>query len=440
MSTASAPTVRRDDRLGEEVHQATLPDGLPVYVLPKPSFRQKYAIVACRYGSNDAAFVPPGEDAPWRPASGIAHFLEHELFEDEAGTVFEDFGKIGASPNAFTASSMTAYHFTCVDRFPEALDLLLGFVGKPVFHDEAVDRERRVIAQEIKMYDDSPDWRAVTALRRAIFHAHPAREDIAGTVESIADIKAADLERCYRTFYRPDNMVLAVAGDLDPAEVIAQATAKRAALGIEALGAERGDGPQRVRIEEPESVAERSSRLELEVSVPRVFVGWKDRPTLGRGEPLLRRQMEVGLLLDLLFGAASDFYERHYEAGLIDGSFSSSFSGEEDHGFVVAGGETDRPDDLAEAVIACVADARKTGVSADDLARIRNKAVGRFVRAWNGIAGVADTLVATHFMGVDLFRYLELLETIDKPALERRLAHLFDDELRTVLTVTPKPA
>ena len=425
-----------DERLGEEVHRGALDDGLPFYVIPRPAFRQKYAVIATRYGSCDAEFHAPGRDGPWRPPHGVAHFLEHELFEDEAGTVFDAFSKIGASPNAYTSYDQTAYHFGCVESFEPALDLLLGFVGKASFTDASADRERRVIAQEIKMYEDSPGWQTMHALREALFVRHPVRIDICGTVATIDEITAEQLDLCYRTFYRPDNMVLVVAGDLDPADVLDRARARWAEARPDAP-AGGGEPLRRIAPDEPPEVVHPERRLTLDVAAPRVLMGFKDRAPGDEGEALLRRELEMSLLLDQIFGPASRFHDEHYRAGLIDATFSTGYAADRDYGYAVIGGETERPDDLVDAVRRAIAQARERGVDPDDIARVRNKAVGRWVRLWNDVDRAADAQVTAHFLGIDLFRFIEVLESIDAESLDRRLREHLAESLGVVVHVEP---
>ncbi|MBI3725955.1 insulinase family protein [bacterium] len=207
---------RTSPRLKETVVSARLEDGLPVFVSPRPGFLKGFAIVATGYGSLDNEFVPLGEQKMTRFPEGIAHFLEHKLFEDEAGDVFDEFARLGASANAFTSHAITAYHFSASEKFQECLDLLLDFVSDPYFTEESIEKERKVIAQEIRMYDDLPDQRGHLSLLKALYHHHPIREDIPGTVQSIQKITKAQLEACYRTFYRPENMVCFVTADVDP--------------------------------------------------------------------------------------------------------------------------------------------------------------------------------------------------------------------------------
>ncbi|MBL4846701.1 MAG: insulinase family protein, partial [Planctomycetes bacterium] len=220
--------IRASGRVDEEFHEGVTEDGLRVKVIPRPGYQKKFAIFVTDYGSIDTAFQAPGADQFCETPPGVAHFLEHKLFQTKEGDAFSEFARYGASANAFTSYTQTAYHFGTSSDFYPCLDLLLDFVAVPYFTPEAIDKERKVIAQEIRMYEDSPDAVAHLDLLQALYHSHPVREDITGSLDSICEIDGDVLELCHRTFYNPENMVLVVSGDLDPSEVYARTEAARA--------------------------------------------------------------------------------------------------------------------------------------------------------------------------------------------------------------------
>jgi predicted Zn-dependent peptidase len=424
--------VTRSERLAEEVHTGRLSNGLTVAVLPKRGFFKKHAVLATRYGSIDNVFRAPGEPEPREVPAGIAHFLEHKLFEEEGGNAFDRFSKNGAYCNAFTSYTTTAYLFSCTDLFDENLGLLVDFVGDPYFTEAAIARERQIISQEIRMYEDSPDWRGFQALLEALYVRHPVRVDITGTVDSIARITRADLERCYRTFYNPTNMILFATGDLEPARVADEA---ERAFARRRYGA--GGPVLRVLPDEPAAVAAREVRTRLDVSQPRLLLGWKDTDVGRGGIDLLRKEVEITFAIELLFGRSSDFYQRCYESGLIDATFSASYTGEVDHGYTAIAAETESPERLREEVLATLDAGLAAGFAPEDFARIKNKALGKFLRNFNSLEFIASSFVQGHFSGASFFDYLGAIEAATLEAVRARAAAHFRPELLAASIVEP---
>lgn len=423
-------------RMRESIFAARLEDGLPVFIASRPGFLKGFAIVATSYGSLDNEFVPVGAQKMTRFPEGIAHFLEHKLFEDQAGDVFDQFARLGASANAFTSHAVTAYHYSAAETFYECLDLLLDFVADPYFTEESIEKERKVIAQEIRMYDDLPDQRGHLNLLKALYHSHPIREDIPGTVASIQQITKAQLESCYHTFYRPENMVLCVAADVDPKECL-ERIARNAAQRLQKYGPPKKGPIVRAPIAEPRGVKAKRIEEKSSVSRPHVWIGWKGQPE-PRGERFIRKEFEVAFLLDLLLGRSTEFYEKHYESGLLDGTFGASYVTErDDHAYLVIEGETDDPDALVRAVDERLAEARAKGLSADDFARIRSKAFGRFLRSFNSLEYVGTGYAEAYFQGWDFLRYLDILEPVAMSDLLARLDDVFPDEGKAISIVRP---
>ncbi len=423
----------RSDWLREEVHGRRLENGLWVFVLPKPRFLKKHALLAARYGSIDVSFRAPWEAAAASVPEGIAHFLEHKLFEREGGNAFDRFSQNGAYCNAYTSYTVTAYHFSCTDLFDENLRLLIDFLELPPFTEEAIAREKEIIGQEIKMYEDSPDWRGLLNLLDALYVVHPVKVDIIGTGESIARIDKAALDRCYRAFYQPPNMALFATGDLDPEAVFA--TAARA-FEARPLPAAAGD-PVRVAPAEPPGVARARAEARLDVAHPRALLGFKDRDVGFDGPALLRKDIEMTFILDLAFGRSSSFFQRHYESGLLDQSFQATYAGERDHGHAVLGGETEDPERLHQAILEELRTVKASGFAASDFERIKRKAMGRFLRSFNSLEFVANGFVASHFLRFGFFDYLPALDAVRLEDLHARLETQLDEARSAVSILRP---
>ena len=422
---------RSSSILREEIVSTTLACGLPVHVLPKRGFSKKVGIFAARYGSIDLAFTPPKRERLATPP-GIAHFLEHQLFKKAGGEdVLMEFGRTGASSNAFTDYCTTAYYFTGSGEFDKNLDLLVSFVSDPYFDEDNVAKEKLIIEQELRMYEDSPDHRLYKNLMRILYTAHPVRLDIGGEVSDIQKIDRGLLESCYRMFYSPSNMDLIVAGDVDPADVFSRVERLLPSEKFPPLG-EIG---RHLEVEPP-GVKERVAREAMDISRPRVLLGFKE--TDGGTRKPLERELEMSVLLDLLFGRGSDFYNAAYEKGLIDDSFSFSYSGEDAFGFSLIGGETGEPETLAERILEELHAARKRRPKLADVERSRRKRLGKFIRSFDSPDGAAFLLLGCEPRGIDILEVPKLLQKLTPAALERRLREHFDERNYAVSILTPK--
>ncbi|MCG0239183.1 MAG: insulinase family protein [Firmicutes bacterium] len=425
--------VQHDERLRETIYWETLPSGLKVGVLPRKGWREATARVAVNYGSNDSVFVPPGASQPVEVPAGIAHFLEHKLFESEEGNAFDRFSALGADANAYTSWQQTVYYFTTTRNFRECLDVLLEMVQTPYFTDETVAKEQGIIGQEIRMYLDHPEWRSRQNLLEAMFQRHPVRIDIAGTEESIRRITKDDLYLCYRTFYHPANMMVFVAGDVDPEAVVAQVAEK-----VESRGYQPQPPIQRIYPEEPPEVGERRREEELAVSQPIFRLGFKERQVGERGRPLLVRELLTGIVLDAVLGRASPLYNRLYEDGLIDSRFGSDYTGEETWGLTTIAGPTRDPVELEKRLLEGIAEARERGIDPADFERAKKKALGRFLFFMNSTESIAYVVTDGFFKDIGLFDILPTFESLTLEEANERLREHFDPRYAVTSIIWPR--
>lgn len=410
----------------ETVFFEQLDNGLAVYLLQKKGYEKTYATFTTRYGSIDNRFKKDGD---WvNVPDGIAHFLEHKMFESEQGDVFQEFGRLGASANAFTSFSRTAYLFSATSLIEQNLETLIDFVQDPYFTPESVEKEKGIITQEIQMYQDNPGWRLFFGLIESMYAKHPVRIDIAGTPESIDQITADDLYTCYRTFYHPSNMVLFVVGNIDPAETLALIKANQA----------KKDYTDRPAIErdygvEPPRVAKPRFELELDVKTPKVLIGYKDS-SLG-GQEQLRRELTSELLLHLLFDQTSSTYLELYEDGLIDDTFSFDYSSEEEFAFATFGMETEDPERFIAAYEKLLAN--RPDFEETEVVRKRNMMQGKFLRSLNSPEFIANQFSRHALAGTNLFTLPTLIASITKEEIESRFDELFALENRAISIVKP---
>lgn len=416
-------------RIGESVHRETLPNGLEVCVVPKPGFAKSYAFFATRYGGMDTRFCLDGRwlDTP----AGIAHYLEHKMFDTREGNALQTLAKNGAEPNAFTANAMTGYYFSSTEHFEENLEILLSFVSVPYFTEESVAKEQGIIGQEIRMIEDDPDWQLYARMMRALYSESTARTAIAGTVESISHITAETLYDCHKAFYTPSNMILTVVGDVDPVRV--------SGLARKVLPQEGGPAVPRDYGQEPEAVAERETRLAMEVSSRQFLTGYKCRP-VPEGESRLRSMVLGDLACDLLFGESSPLYQRLYGQGLINSSFGGDFELLPGAAYLYAGGESKDPKAVSAALQEEADRLVRQGVDEGFFRRTLRAGFGSSLRGLNSFENIAVSLTEGQFGGYDPFRFPEVFDSITQEDVLGFLRENVTAERSAFSEIVPKEA
>ncbi len=423
-----------DPLLKDTLYTERLENGLTVAVLHKPGYKTVTARVATNYGSVDSRFVDPATGQEVQVPDGIAHFLEHKLFEQEDGTNVSDlFSELGAESNAYTTYTHTVYYFSTTQNFEECFELLLDFVQEPYFTDESVAKEQGIIEQEIRMYLDDPGWRSSANLLEALYNEHPVRIDIAGTVESIHQITKETLYLCHKTFYHPSNMVVFVAGDVDPAKVIETARANFGKRGYAAQAE-----IQRIMPEEPTHICEKRRSQKLVVNQPIFRMGFKDKRVGLRGRPLLEQDLMTAVILDAVCGRGSQLYTDLYESGLIDQRFGFEYSPDETYGYSYFTGPTRDPGELEVRLLAGVQEACGKGLNAEDFERARKKTVGRIVNFMNDLDSMAYVFIDGYFKDVNLFDLIPVAQGLNLETANQRLREHFDPASAAVSIIYPK--
>ncbi|OAS21671.1 EF-P 5-aminopentanol modification-associated protein YfmH [Paenibacillus oryzisoli] len=406
--------------LDETIYHEKLDNGLHVFVLPKAGFQKTYATFTTQYGSIDNHFQVQGKDEV-RVPDGIAHFLEHKMFEEPEGDIFATFATNGASANAFTSFDRTAYLFSSTDRYLENLTTLINFVQNPYFTDENVEKEKGIIGQEIKMYEDNADWRSYYGLIESLYAKHPIHIDIAGTVASIAEITKETLYECYNTFYHPSNMSLFVVGGVDPQEVITLVKDNQAAKTFPPQGE-----IQRFFPDEPNEVKEARRIILLPVSLPKCLMGFKEAAPAVTGKPLLVRELTTKLMLDILFSSSSDIYQTLYDDQLISDNFGHEYNCSDGYAFSIVGGDTKDPEQLIARIREVVEKRKEPGLDLITFERSRKKKIGSFLRMMNSPESIANEYTKYRFKGIDLFDILPVYEQLTLEDVNRRFREHFD--------------
>jgi predicted Zn-dependent peptidase len=422
------------DQLQEELYHEKLPNGLNVYILPKKGFNKTFATFTTKYGSIDNNFVPFGKEEYVKVPDGIAHFLEHKLFEKEDGDVFQQFSKQGASANAFTSFTRTAYLFSSTSDVEKNLETLVDFVQEPYFSEKTVEKEKGIIGQEITMYDDNPDWRLYFGLIQNLYQNHPVKIDIAGTIESISHITKDLLYECYNTFYHPSNMLLFIVGPVDPNKFMDQVRENQAKKDYKKM-----PEIQRKFEDEPLQTAEQKQILEMNVQTSKCLIGMKALHVDQTGSELLKNELTMNVLLDLLFGKSSENYNQLYTEGLIDETFSYDYTQEQGFGFAMIGGDTEKPDKLTEQLKNMLFHAKNaTSFTEEQLERAKKKKIGSFLRAVNSPEYIANQFTRYAFNDMNLFDVVPTLEKITLDDVKRLASEVISEERFSVCQVIPK--
>lgn len=416
--------------LGESVIERTHSSGATVAFCRKPGYLRRYACFSTHFGSVDDRYRIDGGEEICLP-DGVAHFLEHKMFEGPHEDAFQQFSRLGAMANAFTSFVGTTYLFSCTDHFYPCLEHLVDFVQTPHFTAENVEKEKGIIGQEIRMYADHPGWRVYFNLLAGLYKKHPVAKDIAGTEQTIAEITPELLQQCWAAFYHPSNMILFAVGDEEENEYFEAADrllSKR----------EMGPDPQieRILTQEDAGPARKEIRESMQVGRSKVLFGWKDiHPGLS-GQDLMRKELITEVMLECIFGQSSALFEDLYRRGLIDDSFGASYQVHCDVGHSVVGGEVSEPESLIEAVQEGILQIRSTGVDPGDVKRQCRSAIGHLLKAFNSLDHIAGNYCGARFLDTNPFEVVDLLAEVTVEDIDQRLEeYLLPQEMSCSLVV-----
>ena len=413
-------------KVKEKLYIEKLENGLTVMIIPKTGIQKKYVIWGTNYGSNDNKFIVPGEVNETEVPNGVAHFLEHKLFEQENGTnSLDTLTALGVNANAYTTNDHTAYLFECTDNFYEALDELMDYVQHPYFTDENVEKEKGIIGQEIMMYDDYPDWQVYLNAMKAMYHENPIKIDITGTIETISHIDKDILYKCYKTFYNPSNMALVVAGDFKPEEILQE-------IKNRLVENENQGEIKRIYTEEDESIVQEKIEKNFEVSRPLFTIGIKDNPN--KQEEIVKKHIAIEILMNLILGRSSDLYKKLYNEGIISGQPSLDYEFGQTYAHVLITGQSTDPEKVYNEFKMKVKQLKEQGVNEQNFERIKKLIYGGYVKEYNDIQDISRMFLADYFKGINSFDYLEEIEGINIKYLSQILTDIFKEE-KMILSV-----
>ncbi|WP_279013047.1 EF-P 5-aminopentanol modification-associated protein YfmH [Thomasclavelia cocleata] len=396
--------------LKETLYHETMDNGLEVFLLPKPGFEKTYGLFTTKFGAIDTTFVPINQDEMIKVEDGIAHFLEHKMFDMNGSDASDEFAKLGASTNAFTSSSRTAYLFSTTTNEYPCIELLLDFVQKLEITPDSVEKEKGIIGQEIKMYDDDPDWRVYFGSIQNLYCNHPVAVDIAGTVETVNNTTKEMLELCYNTFYHPSNMMLFVVGNIEADKAISVIKENQAKKDFEA--AKEIVCQKNI---EPCNIETKEEILTMDVEMNKIIVSIKINEILNDPKQKIRRELAINLLFDLLFSKSAKLYNEWLNKGIINDSFSANFTQERDYAFIQIGCDCDDYQTLKDHLFDLIEKFNDIEITKDDFERIKKKNIGLFINLFNGPESIANLFSRYYFEGTNA---LNLVDEIAKITLD----------------------
>lgn len=415
-----------NSKVKEKLYIEKLKNGLTVMIIPKKGIQKKYIIWGTNYGSNDNRFIVPGENEVTEVPKGVAHFLEHKMFEQENGRNSLDvLTDIGVSANAYTTNNHTAYLYEATDNFYEALDEFMDYVQHPYFTDENVEKEKGIIGQEIMMYDDYPQWKVYLNALECMYYNNPVKLDITGTIETISHIDKDILYKCYKTFYNPSNMAMVVAGDFEP-EKLLEEIKKR-------LVNNKSNGEiKRIFDEEPQEIVKSYVEQNMEVSMPLFTIGIKDTPA--EEKERVRKNIAIEILLNMIIGASSDLFKELYNKGNCYWSPSIEYDFNKNYAHILLTGQSNNPQELFEMFKQQVKYSIENGLNEEDVERTKKMIYGEYIKEYDDVVDISRMFLSDYFKGINSFDYLENVEIVNLEYLNQILKDVFQ-ERKMILSV-----
>ena len=412
-----------NSKVKEKLYIEKLENGLTIMIVPKKGIQKKYVIWGTNYGSNDSKFIVPGEKEPTEVPKGVAHFLEHKMFEQESGiNSLDTLTALGVEANAYTTNDHTAYLFECTENFYPALDELMDYVQHPYFTDENVEKEKGIIGQEIMMYDDYPEWKVYLNTLEAMYHEHPVKLDITGTIETISHIDKDILYKCYNTFYNPANMAMVICGDFEPEKLLEEI--KKRLIDI-----------KRIYPEEPESIVKEKTEQKMDVSEPLFTIGIKDKVATPKEK--VKKHLAIEILLNMLIGKSSKLYQELYNKGMLFVTPGVDYEFSRDYAHILITGQSKYPEQVYDLFKNAVNELKENGIDLEEFERVKKMLYGSFIKEYDEPGDIARMFIADFFKGINSFEYLEEIATINEQYVEQMLKEVFVDN-KMVLSVIKK--
>lgn len=418
-----------NNKIKEKMYKEKLENGLDVVIIPKKGEQKKYIIWGVNFGSVDNKFILGDSNEVTRIPDGIAHYLEHKMFEQRNGrNSLDTLCALGVDANAFTTNNFTAYLYECTDNFYEALDEFMDYVQNPYYTAENVEKERGIIEQEIAMYDDEPEWQLYMNAMKLMYHKNPMRIDIAGTKETIAEINENTLYTIYNNFYTPENMIITVVGDFEPEKILQEIKNRmiKKASNIKIT---------RVTEDEPDEIFAKKKEVQMDISRPIFMIGYKVKMD---NKDMIKKDLALEILGNIIFGSSSKLYQKLYNDGLISSEFGFDFEYARDYAHYILQGSSDNPEKVIDEIKNEVDFYLNQGILEEDFDRIKKKVFGDMVRDYNEVRTIGNQVVSYYFKGINVFDFFEEFDSITKEYTEQILKDIFKEDKKVISIVKTK--
>lgn len=404
-------------KIKEEAYIEKLETGMKVIIIPKHNLDKKYIIWGTHFGSIDNRFIMPKTNEEVFIPDGVAHFLEHKMFEQPDGTnSLDTLMALGLEANAYTTNNHTAYLFECTNNFYEGLDELMDYVQHPYFTDENVEKEKGIIGQEIKMYDDEPGWRLYMNALDCMYKDNPIKIDIAGSIESISKITPDVLYKCYNTFYNPSNMIMVVCGDFSPSEILNEIKSRL-------VKKEEQGEIKRIYPEKEKGINKNYKEDTMEVSLPIFAIGYKDDE--GMNKEIVKKHISIEILLNMIIGKSSDAYKELYEAGELLSVPDLDYEFSEQYAHILISGQSKNPNKIKQKIEEIVEKYKQNGLDEEHFDRIKKKIYGDYVVEYNSVGNIARMFLSDSMKNINSFDYIENFNDVTKEYVEEILKNVF---------------
>ncbi len=419
------------NKIDEAYYTEKLENGLKVIIFPKKNIQKKYVIWTTKFGSIDNTFIDQETSRKITVPDGVAHFLEHKMFEQKSGIdSLYKLMSLGIDANAYTTNDHTAYLFECTDNFYEGLDEFMDYVQNPYYTEQNVEKEKGIIGQEIRMYDDDPSWQLYMNTMDCLYKENPIKIDIAGTVESISKITPEILYKCYNNFYHPSNMVFVVVGDFEPEKILEEIKRRL-------LPKEQRKEIERIYSEEQEEINKKYKEIQMEISKPLFMIGIKDNPKQNY-EQIVKKQMAIEIILNILIGKSSELFEKLYNEGLLLEEPSLEYEFSKQYAHILIAAQSKKPQAVKEAIIQKIEKMKKEPINKENFERSKKRIYGAYITEYNNVADIGRMFASDFVKGINSFEYIEKFDEIDEKYLKQILNEIFIEEKMVMSVVNSK--